>query len=73
MKVVILAGGYGTRLSEETELRPKPMVEIGRYPILWHIMKTYSYWGFNEFVILTGYKSHIIKVYFINYYTRYSV
>jgi glucose-1-phosphate cytidylyltransferase len=72
VKVVILAGGYGTRLSEETELRPKPMVEIGGYPILWHIMKTYSYWGFNEFVILTGYKSHIIKDYFLNYYTRYS-
>jgi glucose-1-phosphate cytidylyltransferase len=72
MKVVILAGGYGTRLSEETDLRPKPMVEIGGHPILWHIMKTYSYWGFNEFVILTGYKSHIIKDYFINYYTRYS-
>jgi len=72
MKVVILAGGYGTRLSEETELRPKPMVEIGGHPILWHIMKTYSYWGFNEFVILTGYKSHVIKDYFLNYYTRYS-
>jgi len=72
MKVVLLAGGYGTRLSEETELRPKPMVEIGGHPILWHIMKTYSYWGFNEFVILTGYKSHVIKDYFINYYTRYS-
>ena len=72
MKVVILAGGYGTRLSEETDLRPKPMVEIGGRPILWHIMKTYSYWGFNQFVILSGYKSHIIKEYFINYYTRYS-
>ncbi|GHT75671.1 glucose-1-phosphate cytidylyltransferase [Spirochaetia bacterium] len=72
MKAVILAGGYGTRLSEETDLRPKPMVEIGGHPVLWHIMKTYSYWGFNEFVILTGYKSHIIKDYFINYYTRYS-
>ncbi|MDR1388573.1 MAG: glucose-1-phosphate cytidylyltransferase [Treponema sp.] len=72
MKVVILAGGLGTRLSEETDLRPKPMVEIGGRPILWHIMKVYSYWGFNEFVILTGYKSHIIKEYFINYYTRYS-
>jgi glucose-1-phosphate cytidylyltransferase len=72
MKVVILAGGLGTRLSEETELRPKPMVEIGGRPILWHIMKIYSYWGFNEFVILTGYKSHVIKEYFINYYTRYS-
>ena len=72
MKVVILAGGYGTRLSEETQLLPKPMIEIGGRPILWHIMKIYSYYGFNEFVILTGYKSHIIKDYFINYYTRYS-
>jgi len=72
MKVVILAGGLGTRLSEETNLIPKPMVEIGGRPILWHIMKIYSYWGSNEFVILTGYKSHIIKEYFINYYTRYS-
>jgi glucose-1-phosphate cytidylyltransferase len=72
MKVVILAGGLGTRLSEETDLRPKPMVEIGGRPILWHIMKIYSYWGFNEFVVLTGYKSHIIKEYFISYYTRYS-
>lgn len=72
MKVVILAGGLGTRLSEETELKPKPMVEIGGRPILWHIMKTYSHWGYNDFVILTGYKSHVIKDYFINYYTRYS-
>ncbi len=72
MKVLILAGGLGTRLSEETDLRPKPMVEIGGKPILWHIMKTYSYYGFNDFVILTGYKSHIIKDYFINYYNRYS-
>ena len=72
MKVVILAGGLGTRLSEETTLVPKPMVEIGGRPILWHIMKIYSHWGFNEFVILTGYKSHYIKEYFINYYTRYS-
>ncbi|MCL2704756.1 MAG: glucose-1-phosphate cytidylyltransferase [Spirochaetaceae bacterium] len=72
MKVVILAGGFGTRLSEETNLIPKPMVEIGDHPILWHIMKIYSYWGFNEFVILTGYKSHVIKDYFINYYARYS-
>jgi glucose-1-phosphate cytidylyltransferase len=72
MKVVILAGGQGTRLSEETNLIPKPMVEIGGRPILWHIMKIYSYWGFNEFIILTGYKSHIIKDYFVNYYTRYS-
>ena len=72
MKVVILAGGLGTRLSEETELRPKPMVEIGGKPVLWHIMKCYSYYGFNEFVVLTGYKSHMIKEYFINYYNRYS-
>lgn len=72
MKVVILAGGLGTRLSEETELKPKPMVEIGGRPILWHIMKTYSYYGYNDFIILTGYKSHVIKDYFINYYTRYS-
>ena len=72
MKVVILAGGLGTRLSEETELKPKPMVEIGGKPILWHIMKIYSYYGFNEFVVLTGYKSHVIKEYFINYYNRYS-
>ena len=72
MKVAILAGGYGTRLSEETDLRPKPMVEIGGYPILWHIMKIYSFWGFNEFIVLTGYKSHVIKDYFLNYYTRYS-
>ena len=72
MKVVILAGGLGTRLSEETKLIPKPMVEIGGKPILWHIMKIYSYYGFNEFVILTGYKSHVIKEYFVNYYQRYS-
>jgi len=72
MKTVILAGGLGTRLSEETYLLPKPMVEIGGRPILWHIMKIYSYWGFNEFVVLTGYKSHVIKEYFINYYNRYS-
>ncbi len=72
MKVVILAGGLGTRLSEETRLIPKPMVEIGGKPILWHIMKIYSYFGFNDFIILTGYKSHIIKDYFINYYNRYS-
>lgn len=72
MKVVILAGGLGTRLSEETELKPKPMVEIGGKPILWHIMKIYSHYGFNDFVILTGYKSHVIKDYFVNYYNRYS-
>lgn len=72
MKVVILAGGLGTRLGDETDLKPKPMVEIGGRPILWHIMKIYAHYGFNEFVILTGYKSHVIKDYFINYYTRYS-
>jgi glucose-1-phosphate cytidylyltransferase len=72
VRVVILAGGLGTRLSEETELRPKPMVEIGGRPVLWHIMKIYSHWGFNDFVVLTGYKSHVIKDFFINYYTRYS-
>ena len=72
MKVVILAGGLGTRLSEETRLLPKPMVEIGGKPILWHIMKIYSYYGFNDFVILTGYKSHVIKDYFVHYYQQYS-
>lgn len=72
MKVVILAGGYGTRLSEETDIIPKPMVEIGGKPILWHIMKIYSFYGYNDFVILTGYKSHLIKDYFVNYYNRYS-
>ena len=68
MKVLILAGGFGTRLSEETEMRPKPMIQIGDKPILWHIMKIYSHYGFNEFVLLTGYKSHMIKEYFANYY-----
>lgn len=72
MKVIILAGGLGTRLGEETTLKPKPMVEIGGYPILWHIMKIYSYYGFNDFIILTGYKSHVIKEYFVNYYQQYS-
>ncbi|GBU23477.1 glucose-1-phosphate cytidylyltransferase [Fibrobacteria bacterium R8-3-H12] len=72
MKVVILAGGLGTRLSEETELKPKPMVEIGGRPILWHIMKIYSHFGFNDFIVLTGYKSHLIKEYFLDYYARYS-
>ncbi|MEM6265770.1 MAG: glucose-1-phosphate cytidylyltransferase [Bacteroidota bacterium] len=68
MKVLILAGGFGTRLAEETSLRPKPMVEIGGKPILWHIMKTYSHYGFNEFVILLGYKGYYIKEYFANYF-----
>lgn len=68
MKVVILAGGLGTRLSEETVLRPKPMVEIGGMPILWHIMKIYSSYGFNDFVICLGYKGYIIKEYFANYF-----
>ena len=72
MKVLILAGGLGTRLSEETKLIPKPMVEIGGKPILWHIMKIYSYQGFNDFIVLTGYKSHIIKDYFVHYYQQYS-
>ncbi len=68
MKVVILAGGYGTRLSEETDLRPKPMVEIGGKPILWHIMKIYSHYGYNDFIILLGYKGYVIKEYFANYF-----
>ncbi len=68
MKVVILAGGFGTRISEESHLKPKPMIEIGDAPILWHIMKSYSYYGFNEFVICCGYKGHLIKEYFADYY-----
>ena len=68
MKVVILAGGFGTRLSEETDIKPKPMVEIGGKPILWHIMKTYSSYGFNEFIILLGYKGYVIKEFFSNYF-----
>lgn len=68
MKVLILAGGYGTRLGEKTGVRPKPMVEVGGYPILWHIMKEYSSYGFNDFVILCGYKGNVIKEYFANYY-----
>jgi glucose-1-phosphate cytidylyltransferase len=72
MKVLILAGGFGTRLSEETELRPKPMVEIGGKPILWHIMKIYSYFGFNDFVILLGFKGYYIKEYFANYFLHQS-
>jgi glucose-1-phosphate cytidylyltransferase len=72
MKVLLLAGGFGTRLSEETDIRPKPMVEIGGKPILWHIMKTYSQYGFNEFVILLGYKGYYIKEYFANYFLHQS-
>ena len=68
MKVVILAGGLGTRLSEETDVRPKPMVEIGSKPIIWHIMKIYSHYGFNEFVVCCGYKGYVIKEYFANYF-----
>ena len=72
MKAVILAGGLGTRLSEETDVRPKPMVEIGGMPILWHIMKLYSSYGYNEFVILLGYKGHYIKEFFSNYFLHQS-
>ncbi|MBQ6386873.1 MAG: glucose-1-phosphate cytidylyltransferase [Lachnospiraceae bacterium] len=68
MKTVILAGGYGTRISEESHLRPKPMVEIGGKPILWHIMKLYSHYGFNDFIICCGYMQHVIKEYFANYF-----
>ncbi|MCF8342617.1 MAG: glucose-1-phosphate cytidylyltransferase [Chitinophagaceae bacterium] len=72
MKAVILAGGLGTRLSEETFAKPKPMVEIGGKPILWHIMKTYSYYGVNDFIICCGYKGYVIKEYFQNYYLHQS-
>lgn len=72
MKAVILAGGFGTRISEESGVRPKPMVEIGGKPILWHIMKIYSYHGINDFVICCGYKGHIIKEYFSNYFLHMS-
>lgn len=68
MKVVILAGGYGTRISEESQYKPKPMIEIGGMPILWHIMKEYSHYGFNEFIICAGYKQHVIKEWFANYF-----
>lgn len=68
MKVVILAGGMGTRISEESEYRPKPMIEIGGKPILWHIMKEYSYYGYNEFIICCGYKQHMIKEWFADYF-----
>lgn len=68
MKVVILAGGYGTRISEESQYKPKPMIEIGGFPILWHIMKEYSYYGFNDFIICAGYKQHMIKKWFYDYF-----
>lgn len=68
MKVVILAGGFGTRISEESVLKPKPMIEIGGMPILWHVMKHYSYYGFNEFIVCAGYKQASIKEWFANYY-----
>lgn len=68
MKVVILAGGFGTRISEESELKPKPMIEIGGMPIIWHIMKEYSYYGHNEFIICAGYKQHMIKEWFADYF-----
>ncbi|MCR5584435.1 MAG: glucose-1-phosphate cytidylyltransferase [Lachnospiraceae bacterium] len=72
MKVVILAGGFGTRISEESHLKPKPMIEIGDNPILWHIMKYYSHFGFNDFIICCGYKGYKIKEYFANYYYQHS-
>lgn len=72
MKVLILAGGLGTRLSEETHLIPKPMIEIGGKPILWHIMKIYSHYGFNDFIILCGYKGYLIKEYFAHYFLHYA-
>lgn len=68
MKVVILAGGFGTRISEESHLKPKPMLEIGDKPILWHIMKSYSFYGYNDFVICLGYKGYVIKEFFADYY-----
>ena len=72
MKAVILAGGMGTRISEETQLRPKPMIEIGGKPLLWHIMKTYSHHGINDFVVCLGYKGYVIKEYFANYFLHMS-
>jgi len=72
LKVVILAGGFGTRLSEETNIKPKPMVKIGEKPMLWHIMKIYSNYGFNEFIILLGYKGYVIKEFFANYFLHQS-
>ena len=72
MKAVILAGGLGTRISEETHLRPKPMIEVGGMPILWHVMKIYSHYGINEFIICCGYKGYVIKEYFANYFLHMS-
>lgn len=72
MKAVILAGGFGSRISEESQFRPKPMIEIGGMPILWHIMKWYYHWGIKEFIICCGYKQHIIKEFFSNYYLHHS-
>ena len=72
MKTLILAGGFGTRMSEETGLIPKPMIQIGPHPILWHIMKIYSYYGYNDFIILLGYKGYVIKEYFVNYFLHQS-
>ena len=68
MKAIILAGGYGTRISEQSQFKPKPMIEIGEYPILWHIMKIYSHYGVNDFIICAGYKQHIIKKWFADYF-----
>ncbi len=70
MKVVLFAGGFGTRISEESHLRPKPMIEIGGKPILWHIMKIYAHYGHNEFIVCSGYKAEFIKAYFTNYFTQ---
>ena len=72
MKAVILAGGFGTRISEETDVKPKPMIEIGGMPLLWHIMKSYSSYGINEFVICCGYKGYVVKEYFANYFLHMS-
>ena len=72
MKAVILAGGLGSRISEETNTRPKPMIEIGGMPMLWHIMKSYSHFGINEFIICCGYKGYVIKEYFSNYFLHMS-
>ncbi len=68
MKAALLAGGYDTRISEESQLKPKPMIDIGGFPILWHIMKEYSHYGFNEFIICAGYKQHVIKEWFADYF-----